>query len=121
MADKMAVPESKGSALTDLIAESDRETKNVKPESSPRPPADVQAAGGGEKKKPPQDSTLEAALRDVNNIVPIEDDPTTPVNTFRAWFIGLVFSVLGAGINNVRRIRVAAARWQKINSGNFES
>ncbi|CAD6960087.1 unnamed protein product [Tilletia caries] len=48
---------------------------------------------------------LEDALHDdsiypeVRAAVSNVDDPTMPVNTFRAWFIGLVFSVLLSGLN----------------------
>ncbi|BFZ56047.1 hypothetical protein PYCC9005_003089 [Savitreella phatthalungensis] len=36
---------------------------------------------------------------DINAIVSTVDDPDMPVNTFRSWFIGLTFTVLGTGIN----------------------
>lgn len=37
---------------------------------------------------------------DVDEIVPTTDDPDIPINTFRTWFLGMTFSVLGAAINN---------------------
>lgn len=37
---------------------------------------------------------------DVLGIVPQTDDPSVPVSTFRVWFIGLWFSVIGSCINN---------------------
>ncbi|KAE8249351.1 hypothetical protein A4X13_0g5242 [Tilletia indica] len=48
---------------------------------------------------------LEDALHDdsiypeVRAAVPNVDDPTMPVNTFRTWFIGLIFTVLLSGLN----------------------
>ncbi|KAI1415510.1 small oligopeptide transporter [Hypoxylon sp. FL1857] len=35
----------------------------------------------------------------VRAVVPETDDPAMPVNTFRAWFLGIVFVFLGAGVN----------------------
>lgn len=37
---------------------------------------------------------------DVSGIVPSTDDPAIPVSTFRVWFIGLWFSIIGSCINN---------------------
>ncbi|KAK0566506.1 hypothetical protein OC861_003196 [Tilletia horrida] len=48
---------------------------------------------------------LEDALQDdsiypeVRAAVPNVDDPTMPVNTFRTWFIGLIFTILLSGLN----------------------
>ncbi|KAK0566473.1 hypothetical protein OC844_000696 [Tilletia horrida] len=48
---------------------------------------------------------LEDALHDdsiypeVRAAVPNVDDPTMPVNTFRTWFIGMIFTVLLSGLN----------------------
>ncbi|KAE8209882.1 hypothetical protein CF327_g6183 [Tilletia walkeri] len=49
--------------------------------------------------------TLEDSLHDdsiypeVRAAVPNVDDPNMPVNTFRTWFIGLIFTVLLSGLN----------------------
>ena len=37
--------------------------------------------------------------------VPNTDDMSTPVNTFRAWFLGIIFTMLGAGINQFFSMR----------------
>jgi OPT family oligopeptide transporter len=37
--------------------------------------------------------------------VPNVDDPSMPVNTLRAWFLGLLFTVLGTGINQFFSMR----------------
>lgn len=37
--------------------------------------------------------------------VPNYDDPSMPVNTLRAWLLGLVFTVLGTGINQFFSMR----------------
>ncbi|KAL8283781.1 hypothetical protein RQP46_005213 [Phenoliferia psychrophenolica] len=48
---------------------------------------------------------LEAALMDDSPYVEVRasvsntDDHTLPINTFRAWFIGLAFTLVGSGIN----------------------
>lgn len=39
-------------------------------------------------------------IHDPDPIVPATDDITIPVGTFRAWSLGLLFSVIGAGIND---------------------
>lgn len=41
----------------------------------------------------------------VRAVVPETDDPEMPVNTFRAWFLGIVFVFLGAGINQFFALR----------------
>lgn len=46
------------------------------------------------------DETDNVGNADVNGIVSSTDDPTVPVSTFRVWFIGLWFSVIGSCINN---------------------
>lgn len=38
---------------------------------------------------------------EVRSTVPPTDDPTLPVNTFRVWFLGSLFSIFGAGINEL--------------------
>ncbi|RKU42618.1 hypothetical protein DL546_005539 [Coniochaeta pulveracea] len=35
----------------------------------------------------------------VRAVVPETDDPDMPVNTFRAWFLGIVFVFVGAGVD----------------------
>ncbi|GLA35576.1 hypothetical protein AnigIFM63309_011421 [Aspergillus niger] len=37
--------------------------------------------------------------------VPNTDDPTLPVNTFRMWFLGVVFTLLGTGVNQFFSMR----------------
>ena len=71
-------------------------------ESQPQQPK-AETAGEAKPKTQVQ-SAIEAALRDVSGIVPTTDDPSMPVSTFRAWFIGLIFSVIGSGINNVSAV-----------------
>ncbi|KAI1376961.1 small oligopeptide transporter [Hypoxylon crocopeplum] len=41
----------------------------------------------------------------VRAVVPETDDPAIPVNTFRAWFLGIVFVFLGAGVNQFFSLR----------------
>ncbi|KAI0380621.1 small oligopeptide transporter [Hypomontagnella monticulosa] len=41
----------------------------------------------------------------VRAVVPETDDPDMPVNTFRAWFLGIVFVFLGAGVNQFFSLR----------------
>lgn len=36
---------------------------------------------------------------EVSSLVPPTDDPTTPINTFRVWVLGTIFSILGSGLN----------------------
>jgi OPT family oligopeptide transporter len=38
-------------------------------------------------------------------VVPEVDDPAIPVNTLRMWIIGIIFTMLGAGINNFFSLR----------------
>jgi OPT family oligopeptide transporter len=41
----------------------------------------------------------------VRAVVPETDDPGMPVNTFRAWFLGILFVFLGAGVNEFFSLR----------------
>ncbi|KAK2614917.1 hypothetical protein N8I77_001706 [Diaporthe amygdali] len=41
----------------------------------------------------------------VRAVVPETDDSAMPVNTFRAWFLGIVFVFLGAGVNQFFGLR----------------
>ncbi|KAI0834343.1 small oligopeptide transporter [Hypoxylon sp. FL0890] len=41
----------------------------------------------------------------VRAVVPETDDPAMPVNTFRAWFLGILFVFLGAGVNQFFSLR----------------
>ncbi|KAI1467699.1 small oligopeptide transporter, OPT family [Daldinia caldariorum] len=41
----------------------------------------------------------------VRAVVPETDDPNMPVNTFRAWFLGILFVFLGAGVNQFFSLR----------------
>ncbi|KAI0850649.1 small oligopeptide transporter, OPT family [Daldinia vernicosa] len=41
----------------------------------------------------------------VRAVVPETDDPDMPVNTFRAWFLGIFFVFLGAGVNQFFSLR----------------
>ncbi|KAI4864147.1 small oligopeptide transporter [Hypoxylon rubiginosum] len=41
----------------------------------------------------------------VRAVVPETDDPAIPVNTFRAWFLGILFVFLGAGVNQFFSLR----------------
>ncbi|TDZ61818.1 Glutathione transporter 1 [Colletotrichum trifolii] len=41
----------------------------------------------------------------VRAVVPETDDTAIPVNTFRAWFLGIVFVFLGAGVNQFFSLR----------------
>ncbi|KAI5867370.1 small oligopeptide transporter [Durotheca rogersii] len=41
----------------------------------------------------------------VRAVVPETDDPAMPVNTFRAWFLGMMFVLLGAGVNQFFSLR----------------
>ncbi|KAI1490250.1 small oligopeptide transporter [Biscogniauxia mediterranea] len=41
----------------------------------------------------------------VRAVVPETDDPGIPVNTFRAWFLGIVFVFVGAGVNQFFSLR----------------
>lgn len=38
-------------------------------------------------------------IEDVRAVVSNRDDPDMPVNTFRAWFLGLLFVLIGSGVN----------------------
>ncbi|CAG7956333.1 unnamed protein product [Penicillium salamii] len=41
----------------------------------------------------------------VRAVVPETDDPTIPVNTLRMWLLGIVFTILGSGINQFFGLR----------------
>ncbi|CAG8371208.1 unnamed protein product [Penicillium salamii] len=41
----------------------------------------------------------------VRAVVPETDDPTMPVNTLRIWLLGIVFTILGSGINQFFGLR----------------
>ncbi|CAG8093190.1 unnamed protein product [Penicillium olsonii] len=41
----------------------------------------------------------------VRAVVPETDDPTMPVNTLRMWLLGIVFTMLGSGINQFFSLR----------------
>ena len=94
VAEKNQLPTSKGDTLNSTATTVD--------ESQPQQPK-AEIAGEAKPKTQVQ-SAIEAALRDVSGIVPTTDDPSMPVSTFRAWFIGLIFSVIGSGINNVSAV-----------------
>ncbi|KAG7098938.1 hypothetical protein E1B28_000828 [Marasmius oreades] len=47
----------------------------------------------------------ESPYPEVRAAVPSIDDPTMPVNTFRMWFLGIVFSILVAGLNTLFNFR----------------
>ncbi len=38
-------------------------------------------------------------IEGVRAVVPNTDDPNMPVNTFRAWFLGILFVLIGSGVN----------------------
>lgn len=38
-------------------------------------------------------------VEEVRAAVPNTDDPDMPCSTFRAWFLGVVFVLLGSGVN----------------------
>ncbi|KND87135.1 Glutathione transporter 1 [Tolypocladium ophioglossoides CBS 100239] len=42
---------------------------------------------------------------EVRAVVEPTDDPTIPVNTFRVWFLGTVFAIIGTGINQFFSLR----------------
>jgi len=45
------------------------------------------------------------------------DDPLMPVNTFRMWFLGILFSLLSSGLNQVLRMRcMSLFHFRKISS-----
>ncbi|KAI1256093.1 hypothetical protein MGN70_002254 [Eutypa lata] len=46
----------------------------------------------------------------VRAVVPEYDDPAIPVNTFRAWFLGIIFVFLGAGVNQFFSLRYPGIR-----------
>ncbi|KAH9896261.1 OPT family small oligopeptide transporter [Xylariomycetidae sp. FL2044] len=46
----------------------------------------------------------------VRAVVPETDDAGIPVNTFRAWFLGIVFVFLGAGVNQFFSMRYPGVR-----------
>lgn len=42
---------------------------------------------------------------EVRAVVPEVDDPTMPVNTLRTWILGVIFTILGSGINQFFSLR----------------
>lgn len=42
---------------------------------------------------------------EVRAVVDPTDDPSTPVNTFRVWFLGTIFTILGTGIDQFFSLR----------------
>ncbi|KAJ5194881.1 uncharacterized protein N7498_008319 [Penicillium cinerascens] len=42
---------------------------------------------------------------EVRAVVPETDDPSMPVNTVRMWFLGIIFTILGSGINQFFSLR----------------
>ncbi|KAI1867619.1 hypothetical protein JX265_007421 [Neoarthrinium moseri] len=46
----------------------------------------------------------------VRAVVPETDDTEIPVNTFRAWFLGIIFVFLGAGVNQFFSLRYPGVR-----------
>lgn len=42
---------------------------------------------------------------EVRAVVDNTDDPSTPVNTFRAWFLGIIFTILGTGMDQFFSLR----------------
>ncbi|KAJ9285646.1 hypothetical protein DTO027B5_6445 [Paecilomyces variotii] len=42
---------------------------------------------------------------EVRAVVPAADDPTLPVNTVRMWFIGIIFTIIGSGLNQFFNLR----------------
>ncbi|BFZ59814.1 hypothetical protein YB2330_000835 [Saitoella coloradoensis] len=51
------------------------------------------------------DSADDSPYPEVRAVVPPTDDPTLPVNTFRAWFLGIIAVVIGAGVNQFFSMR----------------
>ncbi|KAH9853046.1 OPT oligopeptide transporter [Lenzites betulinus] len=51
----------------------------------------------------------ESPYAEVRAAVPNTDDPSTPVNTFRTWFLGSIFTLLLAGLNHF-----FSARWPSV-------
>lgn len=41
----------------------------------------------------------ETPFPEVRNVAPSTDDPSMPVSTFRAWLIGIIWTIVGTGIN----------------------
>ncbi|GME85551.1 unnamed protein product [Ambrosiozyma monospora] len=46
-----------------------------------------------------------APLPEVRAVVSPHDDPSLPVNTFRAWFLGIIFTIIGSGVNQFFSMR----------------
>ncbi|KAL1868382.1 hypothetical protein Plec18167_008308 [Paecilomyces lecythidis] len=42
---------------------------------------------------------------EVRAVVPAVDDPSLPVNTVRMWFIGIIFTIIGSGLNQFFNLR----------------
>lgn len=51
------------------------------------------------------ESADDAPLPEVRSVVNPHDDPSLPVNTFRAWFLGISFTIIGSGINQFFSMR----------------
>lgn len=45
---------------------------------------------------------------EVRAVVPETDDPTIPVNTLRMWILGIIWTLLGAGVNQFFSLRYPA-------------
>lgn len=50
-------------------------------------------------------SADEAPLPEVRAVVDPHDNSNLPVNTFRAWFLGIVFTIVGSGVNQFFSMR----------------
>lgn len=46
-----------------------------------------------------------APLPEVRAVVEVHDNVTLPVNTLRAWFLGIVFTIVGSGVNQFFSMR----------------
>ncbi|KAJ3233589.1 hypothetical protein HDU77_000553, partial [Chytriomyces hyalinus] len=51
------------------------------------------------------DDYIDEIYEIIDAVVPRTDDPTIPANTFRAWFLGLVFGVLICAANTIFTFR----------------
>ena len=43
---------------------------------------------------------------EVRAVVPATDDPSMPANTFRVWFLGTIFTIIGTGVNQFFSLRL---------------
>ncbi|KAB8070934.1 OPT oligopeptide transporter protein-domain-containing protein [Aspergillus leporis] len=86
-------------------------------------PHDPSLQGDGATKKPvTAEEALEIAIGESQDVVytidsdnspylevranvPNTDDPTLPINTFRMWFLGIVFTLIGTGVNQFFSMR----------------